>query len=130
MCRDGIILVVDVEVDILKELLLTKLGLLNKELGKLNVDIYYLEYSQKAKKKGLKNLYANLNRREDTLSLKARLNKANAIIRNRFDIAETQMKVSANKKQLTLLYNRKHELREEVAKYNALADEYQIKLYK
>jgi hypothetical protein len=130
MEHPGVTFVVDVEVTLVKELLLTKLGLLNNELDKLNCDIHYIEWSQKENKLKIKNVYANLNQQKDLSSLKSKLNHADRIVRSRFNIAELQMELSDNKKKVTQLYKKKHELKQEVIKYNSLADMYQIKLYK
>jgi len=126
----GVTFVVDVEVSLVKELFLTKLGLLNSEFDELSCDIHNLEYIQKEKKTQIKNLYTKLNNCEDTFSIKSRLTRASNLIHTRFNIAEIQMKLNKNRKKLAQLYIRKYRLKQEIIRYNALADLYQIKLYK
>lgn len=130
MGNSGVVFVVDVEVDIVKELLLTTLGLLNNEMRELGSDIYSLEFHQKDIKFQLKNCYSNLNSAKCLSSHNSRLHKVNSVCLLRTNIAELQNKLNHNKGELTYLYKQKYDLKQRIIKYNALADLYQIKLYK
>jgi chromosome segregation ATPase len=127
-----VIQVVDIESDIVKELLIFKIKSLRDSLELISQKIETNEHFNKELKREIHQVYDNAKYLTQTLSdkEKRKLDYRHRIIDGANLISMNQSRRQGFRKNLAVLYKEKTELKKQIAYYNAIADAYEIKLYK